>query len=100
MSEITAKRFPVFLVCCLAKQGQYATFFPEIRNHVIAAGNEVNTILCDFELAAINSALATFPNGDISGCFFHLCSNVWKKIESLGPQAQCNNDQDFLFTDE
>ena len=75
----------------------YDRFFLEIRNHVLAAGNEPNTILCDFELAAINSASATFPNADLSGCFFHLCSNIWKKIQSLGLQVQYNNDQEFAL---
>ena len=75
----------------------YDRFFWEIRNHVLAAGNEPNTILCDFELAAINSASATFPNAYISGCFFHLCSNIWKKIQSLGLHVQCNNDQEFAL---
>ena len=65
-----------------------------IRNHVLTAGNEPNTI-CDFKLAVINSASATFPNADISGCFFRLCSNIWKKIQSLGQQVQYNNDQKF-----
>ena len=75
----------------------YGRFFSEIRNDVPAAGNEPNTILCDFELATTNSASATFPNADISGCFFHLCSNIWKKIQSLGLQVQYNNDQWFAL---
>ena len=47
-----------------------------------ASGNKPNTILSDFELAAINSVSATFPNVDISGCFNHLCSYIWK-IDSI-----------------
>ena len=59
-----------------------------------AAGNEP---YLDFELDSINSASATFPNMDISGCFFHLCSNIWKKIQSLGLQVHYNNDQEFAL---
>ena len=64
---------------------------------MFAAGNEPNTIICDFELAATNSALATFPNADLSGYFFYMCSNIWKKIQSLGMQVQYNNDQKFAL---
>ena len=49
MLEITAKRFPYFWL-------RYDRFFSEIRHHVLAAGNKPNTILCDLELAAVNSA--------------------------------------------
>ena len=75
----------------------YDRFFSEIRNHVIAAGNEPNTIICDVKLATINSASASFPNADISGYFFCMYSNIWKKIQSLGLQAQYNNDQEFAL---
>ena len=75
----------------------YDRFFSEILIYVLAAGNEPNTIFCDFDYAAINSASATFPNADISGCFFHLCSNIWKKIQSTGLHVQYNNDQEFTL---
>ena len=81
MLEIIAKRFPVFGFLPSKTMITYDRFFSEIRNHMLATGNEPNKILCEFELAAINSASATCPNADISGCFCHLCSNIWKKIQ-------------------
>ena len=43
-------------------------------------GNGPGQILVDFERAAINAFIATIPNAVIKGCFYHLCSNVWKHI--------------------
>ena len=81
MLEITAKTIPcIFGLLSSKTKITYDRFFPEIRNHVLADGNEPNTILCDFEPAAINSASETFPNVNICSCFFHLCSTIWKKI--------------------
>ena len=69
--------------------------FRELPHHLQpAAGNNPSTILFDFELAPINAASETFPDADISGCFFHLTSNVWKKIQALGLQYHYNNDAD------
>ena len=62
-----------------------------------SAGSKPNTILFDFELAEINSPSAMFRNMDISGCIFHLCLNVWKKIRTLGLQVHYNNGQEFTF---
>ena len=64
---------------------------------MLTVGNETNTILRDFELAAINSISANSPNADVSGCFFNLCLNIWKKIQSLGLQVQYDNDQEFAL---
>ena len=71
----------------------YNRLFRELPHHLQpAAGNNPSTILFYFELAAINAASETFPDADFSGCFFHLPSNVWKKIQALGLQYHYNND--------
>jgi len=75
----------------------YERFFTEVRNSLQGVQNIPNTILFDFELAAVNAAANIFPNSDINGCFFHLTSNVWKKIQSLGMQNQYNNDAEFAL---
>ena len=40
-------------------------------------GNYPNGFLVDFEAAAINAIRNILPRTDISGCFFHLLSNLW-----------------------
>ena len=76
----------------------YNRFFREHSHHLqSAAGNNPSTILFDFEIAAINAASETFPDADTSGCFFHLKSNVWKKIQALGLQDHYNYDDQFAL---
>lgn len=41
-------------------------------------------VMLDFERAAINAVRALWPNSLITGCFFHLNQNMWKKIQRLG----------------
>ena len=81
MLEIAAKQFPVFLACCLVKQGSHMP--DSFRRY-----NEPNTILCAFELATINLASATFPNPEILSnlpkvvaSFFCALSSVFKSLE-------------------
>ena len=78
MLEIIAKR--IFGLLPSKTRKIYDRSFSETQNHELPAENEPNAVLCNFELAEINSASATLPNADISGCFFHLYSNIWKSI--------------------
>ena len=48
-----------------------------------------------YELLFVKRTVGTFPNADISGCLFHLCSSIWKKILAVGLQVQYDNDQEF-----
>ena len=74
----------------------YERFFNELSNHM-QPGYTPTTILFDFELATINAARQVFPNADISGCFFHLSSNIWKKIQSIGLHQRYNVDLEFAL---
>ena len=60
-------------------------------------GTAPETIMFDFERAAINSALHFFPNVTITGCFFHLTSNLWKRIQSIGMQQRYMEDPEFAL---
>ena len=51
--------------------------------------------LLDFEMAAINSVQAAFPNCSISGCFFHLCRCVLRNVASLGLKKEYDSNKDF-----
>jgi hypothetical protein len=45
---------------------------------------EPDFLSTDFELAAIDAAIAVFPNIQINGCLFHLVRNMRKKFAELG----------------
>ncbi|XP_076373351.1 uncharacterized protein LOC143258255 [Tachypleus tridentatus] len=45
------------------------------------------TIMCDFELAAVNVTRANFLDANITECFFHLSQCLWRKIQTLGYTA-------------
>jgi hypothetical protein len=52
-------------------------------------------IITDFEQAAIKAARAEFPNSSNKGCFFHLCQNLWKKIQSERLANEYGNNEEF-----
>ena len=41
-------------------------------------------IKMDFEKAAVNAFSTTFPTAQITGCYFHLCQSVLRKINEVG----------------
>ena len=45
-------------------------------------------MLVDFELAAMNAIANVMPQVTVAGCFFHLSSNLWKKIQALNLSAR------------
>ena len=55
-------------------------------------------ILTDFEQAAINATKNQFPESIHKCCFFHLCQNVWKKIQASGLAIEYGSDEDFSIT--
>ena len=46
------------------------------------------SIMCDFEKAAINAIMRTYPDTCVSGCFFHFCQSSYRKIVSSGYKNQ------------
>ena len=63
-------------------EGTYTRLFRELFNHV--NGNSPDGILVDFERSAISALHNVNQQLEIKGCFYHLCSNVWKHIQNLG----------------
>ena len=57
----------------------YFRFLEEVRNNRDLE-HSPQDIMTDFEIAAINVAAATFEGTEMKGCFFYLCSNLWKRI--------------------
>lgn len=95
-AEQGGRIFPcVFALLPNKTEVTYTRFFREIFR--VIDGNIPEDILCDFERAAMNGITNNQPQVDIKGCFYHLCANVWKHIQSLGLQPQYNADEDFAL---
>ena len=75
----------------------YRRFFEEVRN-TLDLEHSPQDIMTDFEIAAINAVAATFEGTEIKGCFFHLCSNLWKRIQRSGLQHRYIDDAEFANT--
>ena len=50
-------------------------------------------MIMDFEIGAINSFRSIWPFTEISGCFFRLSQNIWRKVQELGLQADYIQDE-------
>ena len=74
----------------------YEQFFTMVCNAVRNNnGNDPDGSLVDFETAAINAIRNVLPETDVSGCFFHLSSNLWKYIQRAGLQELFMNNPEF-----
>src|SRR5262249_6761109 len=74
-------------------QATYTRLLAELKN--LRPNFNPASIMTDFELAAINSFAAEFPQTIRRGCFFHLAQSVWRKIQAAGLQTRYENDPDF-----
>ena len=41
-------------------------------------------VLTDFEMALINAFETKLPNIRTTGCYFHFCQSLWRKVQELG----------------
>jgi len=52
-------------------------------------------ILVDFESAAMNAFKDAFPGTDITGCYFHLCQSIVRKVNEIGLKATYEEDNEI-----
>ena len=52
-------------------------------------------ILVDYERAAINSFRNAYQNPTVSGCYFHLCQSINRKVNELGLKTVYESNNDF-----
>jgi len=50
------------------------------------------TILVDFERAAMDAFATAFPEAHISGCYFHLCQSLIRKVQEVGMKSAYESD--------
>ena len=63
-------------------------------HHLIPSANP-DTILTDFETAAMGAFTARFPSARITGCYFHLGQSVIRKVNELGLKTLYETDDAF-----
>ena len=75
---------PAGLYCLLTNKtaATYGRVLAEIHNLVPLASPK--TILIDFEKAVMNVLSASYPSARVTGCYFHLCQSVVRKVNELG----------------
>ncbi len=77
------------------KQETYNKLFLALKN----IDNDLSALsmMTDFELASMNAFTEEFPNSILSGCLFHFCKNVYKKLCDLGLKSLYHTDKNFCF---
>jgi hypothetical protein len=56
-----------------------------------------DSIMVDFDRAAINAFLQQFPQSTVHGCFFHLSQGIWRQIQQAGLQVRYSQDAEFAL---
>ena len=74
-------------------EGTYDLLF----NHVRILVNDIDpaSMNMDYERAAINSANTVFAGSEVSGCFFHLSQNIYKRVQNNGLVNMYRDDENF-----
>uniref|UniRef100_A0A914YWZ9 MULE transposase domain-containing protein n=1 Tax=Panagrolaimus superbus TaxID=310955 RepID=A0A914YWZ9_9BILA len=62
-------------------QETYERAFEALKTLV---NNSPETVMVDFEKALHNAIGQAYPTADISGCFFHFCQSIRRKLDELG----------------
>lgn len=60
----------------------YVKMLQELKN--LQAGLQPQTLMTDFEQAAIQAFELEFPAIQPTGCFFHLSQSVWRRVQTEG----------------
>ena len=70
------------------QQVQYQEIFNVLHQEMLRVTNGIpaliQEVVSDFELAVFNAVVASFPNAQVSGCYFHFTQNLWKHTQELG----------------
>ena len=89
----------VFRLLPAKNEASYVQFLTTVRNAVRNIGNVLVGILVDFEVAAINAIGNVMSALQISGCFYHLSSNLWRHIQRAGLQERDMTEEHILHVD-
>jgi len=70
----------------------YERFLREVQRLIPQAAPQ--TILVDFEKAAMNSFAVAYPQASVRGCYFHLCQSVNRKVNEVGLKLEYENNNE------
>lgn len=73
----------------------YIKLLSELK--ILQQGLNPETIMTDFELAAINCFRTEFPQASQRGCFFHHNQCIWRRVQALGLQQRYQDDEVFAL---
>ena len=83
---------------CFATKQNTSHVHRELFNRLNDFGNQNPVdLLVDYEKAAINAVQNINNRIQVKSSFYHLSSNVWKRIQQFGLQQRYNDDQDQEF---
>ena len=90
--ELVPGNNPVAVYCLVQNKAKptYDIILQQLKTLIPAASPE--RILVDFETAAMSAFQDAYPNAIISGCYFHLCQSVLRKINEVGMKQANEND--------
>lgn len=77
------------------KEETYKRFFRAVKS--INPNVNPNSVMMDYEKAAMNAIKCEFPNVIINGCFFHLSQCVWRHIQEIGLSKKYKEDSEFAL---
>ena len=97
MVSVMGRFSPACMHCFPTKPSNIQTIFLKLFNVENGDANNPNDILVDFENTAIKALRAQKPGIEVKGCFFHLCSNIWKHIQNLGLSIHYKDDEEFAL---
>ena len=58
---------------------------------------EPQSVMMDFEMAAINAFTLEFPHATLTGCLFHFGQCIYRKVQELGLQQRYRDDDEFAL---
>ena len=83
----------IYVLLANKTQETYSNMWNKV--HDLCATACPTHIIVDFEIASINAFSQYFHTTKVQGCFFHLCQNVWRKVQQLGIGARYMQDPEF-----
>lgn len=77
------------------KEDTYIQMFKALKS--LSQYLNPESIMMDFEKAAMNAVKSEFPNTSINGCFFHLSQCIWRHLQEAGLQKNYIQDSEFAL---
>ena len=87
------------LVMCLleGKQvGQYRQLLAHVKHQISEITGEAwtpQTVITDFEKALLLAIETELPQANQSGCYFHFCQALWRRVQKLGLATPYKTDE-------